>query len=91
MIDTETETAAFHEDAEAMADYHGARIADEQRTAERERLITIAAEGVYGARMDEDNPVGWEVVAAIGRGIAEPFVTALLNHPDVVIAVETAV
>lgn len=88
MTNTETETAAHHEDPESMAAYHGARLAEERRVKERDQLIAIAAEGVYG--MGRDNPIGCRVVDEIGRGIVTPVIDALLNHDDVVIAVETS-
>lgn len=81
-----TDPAITPEDPTALADYHNTRMAEEARAVERERLITIAAEGVYG--MGLDNPIGATVVDDIGRGIAAPFIDALLNHDDVVIAVE---
>lgn len=82
-----TDTAITPEDPTALADYHNTRMAEEARAAERERLIDIAAEGVYG--MGLDNPIGCRVVDEIGRGIVTPVIDALLNHDDVVIAVET--
>lgn len=82
-----TDTTITPEDPTALADYHNTRMAEEARAAERDRLIDIAAEGVYG--MGLDNPIGSTVVDDIGRGIAAPFIDAIINHPDVAIAVET--
>lgn len=82
-----TDTAITPEDPTSLDDYHRPRMAEEQRAVERERLITIAADGVYG--MGRDNPIGCRVVDEIGRGIVTPVIDAIMNHPDVVIAVET--
>lgn len=88
---TDTTTApAFHEDPEAMAAYHGAAQAKQQRAIERAALIDVMARGIHGKSLDLDTPIGMSVLQTVGYAEVAPYVDALLSSPDVVVAVERA-
>lgn len=83
---TEPETAVTHE--APLDDYHGARLAEQERAQERTRLLDIMARGKHGAVLNLDTQVGLEVLHTTAYNDCAPYLDALLSSPDVVVAVE---
>lgn len=85
---TEPETAVTHE--APLDDYHGAVLAKQQRALERAALIDVMARGIHGAGLDLDTPIGMTVLQTTGYAEVAPYVDALLDSPNVVVAVEVS-